>query len=214
MREIVALSGFKNSGKDTAGNLITEILGDNTRIIAFADPIKKAASEIFGIPHEILLGRTPENRKKRDELDEFWSQYIDDFTGRKALTMIGTDVIREYVLDEIWILRLKREIEDNPNTNFVITDLREPNEEQTLYSLQDENTNVTHLNIHKDDCIPSWTNIAIRAALFNDEIALGILEKKNIHPSEWKQVALNPTDKIYNNGTISDMAKKLENYFK
>lgn len=55
-------------------------------------------------------------------------------TYRKVLQLFGTDVCR-YFVDDIWVDEVKKKILNNPNINFVVTDLRFDNEALMIASL-------------------------------------------------------------------------------
>lgn len=216
-KKVIMLSGFKNAGKDTTAKLIADtVIGNNKPYnsciyYAFALPIKQAASVIFDIPFDILDGKTADNRKLRETVNEFWSKIIPNFTPRKGLTMLGTDILREHIHDDIWILNAQKQILECNYDLFIITDLREPNEEIKIEQFcNDNNIEVLHINIVRE--LPSWYNVALKA-YDGDQKSLDILTELEVHASEWKQVGLTPDIVILNNSDDfkHNIIKQIEN---
>ena len=135
MQKIIAITGLKGSGKDTISSIICK--HDNSfKPIAFADKLKDIAALTFGWDRDMLSGRFPESREWREQPDPFWSKEFGfDFTPRKALTSIGTDLTRGTFLEHIWDIIVKKEIIDHPDINYIITDCRFPNEISMIRSL-------------------------------------------------------------------------------
>lgn len=216
-KHVIMLSGFKNAGKDTTANILGKYLlkeHNSIEYYALAQPIKHIASILFEIPYEVLDGKTKENRHLREQPDKFWEQYIPNFTPRKSLTLLGTDVLREYIHDDIWILKAQKYILTSTADVVIITDLREPNEESKMAEFCKNNgIYVHHFNIRRQT--PIWLNLAIKAYFNKDEDAYNALEEMGVHPSEWKQVGLTPDVIIMNNRDDYTLfiQKQLEVYF-
>ena len=84
MRKIIAVSGFKGSGKDTLANYLIDNVG--YRRVAFADPLKDMASEQFGIYRTAF----DDPRLKERPLLQYPAPAIDGFT-----TMLSKFLVRE-----------------------------------------------------------------------------------------------------------------------
>ena len=108
---ILGICGHAGAGKDMVADLLIKKL-DFIRI-ALAAPIKEIAHNYFGIPWEEL--------RRSDKPEKV----------RKLLQHLGTDVGRAYDPD-IWVRRLGNTINNNPFERIVITDVRFPNEAETL----------------------------------------------------------------------------------
>lgn len=201
VKTVIMFSGFKNSGKDTSSEILSSLLVskcNSVQFYSFATPIKRAASVIFDIPFEVLEGKTVEARRIREEEHPFWSSIIPEFTPRKSLTMIGTDVIRKYIHDDIWILNAQNQILNSNQSHFIITDLREPNEEVKMEQFcKEQGIKVLHINVMRD--IPVWHSYAVKAWFDDCSESLKYLDENGIHASEWKQVGLTPDHYVYNN---------------
>lgn len=207
MQKIIAVTGLKGSGKDSIANIICKH-DSSFRTIAFADRLKDICAIMFGWNRDMLSGRFPESREWREQIDSFWSQELGiEFTPRKALTTVGTDIIRGTVLAHIWDIAVKKEIIDHPNINYVITDCRFPNEISVIKSL---NGHIIQVNRGE---LPSWYQLAIDYNLgkFGDVLPE---ELKSIHPSERDWIGVNNPEHIfYNNNTLKDLENEVITYF-
>lgn len=208
MQKIIAITGLKGSGKDTIANIICKY--DNSfKTIAFADKLKDICAVMFNWNREMLSGRFPESREWREKPDPFWSNELGlEFTPRKALTTVGTDLIRGTILAHIWDIAVKKEIIDHPELNYIITDCRFANE---LYMIKSLNGIVIQVERGNK---PNWWTIA-------EDYNLGKFgidepeELKSIHPSERDWIGINNPDYIfYNNSTLENLEKEVIRYFK
>lgn len=129
---IIGLCGSCGAGKDTVGNILISEYGFTK--LSFATALKDVISILFSWPREMVEGATPESRIWRETVDDYWSQKtgIEGFTPRKALQIVGTDLLRDRLYKDIWIDivedKIAKLIETNPCTNIVITDCRFDNE--------------------------------------------------------------------------------------
>jgi Deoxynucleotide monophosphate kinase len=130
---IIGITGRKFSGKDTAGNYFVEKYGFER--MAYADPLKKAAKDIFDFNDEQLYGNAKEIN------DSYW-----DVTPRQVLQFMGTNLFRNHICEllpdmgkDIWVNVLKRKalntFKKYPNAKIVVTDVRFPNELQAIKDL-------------------------------------------------------------------------------
>lgn len=116
---LVGIGGRAGVGKDTAGKYLSE--NYNLFRYAFADPVKTAASHMFGIP---LMDFYDE--EKKEQINEFW-----EMSPRFMAQKIGTEGGRDLFRRDIWLKRAEKEIKglkDDEYNGIVITDVRFPNE--------------------------------------------------------------------------------------
>ncbi len=201
--EILGLVGFAGAGKDSVANSLVDNYGYARD--SFAAPLKDATSAIFGWPRELLEGDTSESRAFRETTDIFWSNKlgIQDLTPRKALQLLGTDVIRDNFSENIWLSSIEYRIRTqhmNSGKKIVITDARFPNELKLIHNLGGKIARVSR------GSNPSWFNIA-ELANSGDEAALETMSKdyEGIHISEWSWVGSNIDYHIENAGTLDDL---------
>lgn len=118
---ILGLGHRAGVGKDTIADRLVKNHG--FRKLAFADPLRAAASEVFGFEVHRMLDPLTKNR-----VDEFWG-----LSPRQVLQKMGTDAMRGTFGEDVWLkamaARLRRylSVEGTPN-RYVITDVRFPNE--------------------------------------------------------------------------------------
>lgn len=97
--KILGLTGLAGSGKDT----VAEFLMDQNQgyCRAFADPLRRAAVEIFGLTHEQLL-----DRGLKEQEIPYWGM-----SPRQILQKLGTECIRDVFGPETWVKRAELELE-------------------------------------------------------------------------------------------------------
>lgn len=202
---IIGLMGFKGSGKDTVAKILTEY---NFQSVSFAERVKKVLCEIFGWSFEMLEGHTTESRQWRDEVDQWWAEKlgIPDFTPRKAMTMIGTDLFRKHFDDRIWILALHkkiRNIQQTHNTNIVITDIRFKNEFDYVKQIADKTYRINRYSY-------DWEEQGYYASLGYPEY-VNKMNDLGIHQSEWDWLSCDWNDEINNaENSITQLIKEIE----
>jgi len=122
---IVGITGKKGNGKDTLGNYFVKL---GYIRLAFARTLKEACKNIFGFDDDQVDG------DRKEVVDEYWG-----YTPRYALQTVGTELFRNHFDKDIWLKSLKRkilkELEKNPEANFVITDVRFDNEANMIKEL-------------------------------------------------------------------------------
>lgn len=189
---IIGLLGFIGSGKGTAG----EILAEKGFVkLSFADSLKDATSAIFGWPRDLLEGDTIVSREFRETVDPFWSKkFGKDITPRYILQIMGTEVMRNNLLNSIWVDSLERKIYQHENV--VITDVRFINEIKFLKDLGG-----ILLQIDRKSTRPEWFNLIDQ---------YDKLEEMNIHRSEYEWYDNKCIDRIIeNDGNFEDLELKL-----
>lgn len=116
---IVGLSGYARSGKDTVASLMPTF-----EHRSFAGKLKEMAW---------ILNPMLEGGMRLQEVVQFhgWDKAKDDYQElRRFLQVLGTEVGREMIDQDIWVNLAMREIDTNLNTVF--TDCRFPNEAKTI----------------------------------------------------------------------------------
>lgn len=158
---IVAFSGVKFSGKDTTAEGLIRF--HKFKRIGLADKLKDICSEVFDIPRQDMdnpalkefpfpkpvklsvehldsLLRTLQRDGYDFEFDSIFQLLCTNFMGkiltsiRDILQVIGTDICRTHIKDDIWLQYVKQTILTYDG-NLVITDARFENERKFLKEL-------------------------------------------------------------------------------
>jgi hypothetical protein len=209
---LVGVCGLKNSGKDSIGDVLVKEYGFTK--LSFAKHLKDVASVLFGMDRKMLAGETPEDREIREKPDKFWSEKLGkDFTPRMALQILGTNLLRNQFHENIWVDCLEKTLLENPDKNYVITDVRFPNEIEMIRKNKGAIWRVERGEL------PSWyktcESIGQEIIAGNDvsERYNEIVELKTIHESEWKWIGIDNPDRLFkNNGTLNDLANHVITY--
>lgn len=206
----VILVGFAGCGKNTAGEHLVDSYGYAG--LSFADALKDAVSSIFCWDRTLLEGNTPEARIWRETTDEWWATKlgIPDFTPRWMLRNFGTDIMRTHFNPNIWTANVEKRILDLGDRPVVVFDGRFPNE----IDLVTKTLGGTSVRVKRGD-EPEWFGAALAA---NTDTASAtfyqdILDKMNIHRSETAWIGHDIDILLENEGTISDLHKKVDDLF-
>ena len=192
MQVIIGIAGLIGSGKDTVANHLIE--RHNFKRIKFADKLKDGVAAIFEWPRHLLEGDTDESRKWRETPDAFWTKELgEEITPRYVLQKFGTEV-RDGFHVHTWTILLKKTILENPDTKYVIPDVRFPHEDKIIKELGGLMWRVSR----GDD--PDW---------FTDYVEEDITPK-HVHPSEWKWAKINFDWHVKNNSTISNLYRSID----
>ena len=203
MKHNIAITGLKGSGKGTLASFLVKQYHYTELSFAFA--VKDVLSNIFSWPRELLEGNTPESRRFRETVDEWWSQElgIPNFTPRYAMVNIGTDVFRNHFHPDIWALTVKRKIQ---NSHTVISDLRFVNEHRIVRPDVDIVVKVRPAKL------PVWYNLAKRALEGDEDAAYEMHDCfPEVHSSEWQTTVIPADITLVNDGTIKDLTHKFVN---
>ena len=190
---IIGICGLIGSGKDTIADYL--INRHNFQKLSFADKLKDSVATMFDWDRNLLDGKTDQSRKWREEVDEYWSNETrEEITPRYVLQLFGTECMRDGFYDGIWVSLTKKKILDHPEINFVIPDVRFPNEAKMIYEI---NGQVWRVKRGQD---PAW---------FSEYQTLGV-EPKEVHPSEWAWANTKFTNILENNKTITDLRNQVQ----
>lgn len=201
---IVGICGLIGSGKGTVADLLVK--EHNFSKISFADKLKDGVSVVFDWDRSMLEGDTDKSRKWREQEDEYWSKETGrKITPRLVLQEFGTECMRDGFFDGIWISLVKQKILQNPDKNWVIPDVRFPNEIKLIQELDGKVWQVRRGEK------PLWWATAISVNKHYDTIQNNVHSMSvvfpEVHPSEWRWV--NEDNKfdtiIENNATLEDL---------
>ncbi len=155
-QNLIGITGYKRSGKDTAGEYFIEL---GYIKYAFAGPLKKACQEIFMFTDEQTEGND------KEKLDNRWN-----ISARKVFQRFGTEIFRENLADfypemenikeNFWAYRFKiwyeNQLKINKDIKIVVTDVRFDNEANIIKELggiiiKVERKNKKNLDQHKSE---------------------------------------------------------------
>ena len=125
-RLIIGFGHKRGSGKDTCGQFAIDYLRDLGRARQqtwFAQALKEAAMPAFGFTREQVYS------DKKGIVDTRWG-----FTPGWALQKMGTEGFRDVFGFDFWVVRLGFDVLGEPNVDFVICDVRFPNEAAAVKS--------------------------------------------------------------------------------
>lgn len=190
---IIGICGLIGSGKGTVADILVQ--RHNFKKISFADKLKDGVASVFGWDREMLEGETKESREWRESQDDFWTKETGrTITPRLVLQEFGTECMRNGFDDNIWVSLVKKEILDNPDTNFVIPDVRFQNEVKTLKKL---NGQVWCIKRGAD---PVWFR------MYQD---IGV-EPQDVHRSEWEWARTDFNHTIYNDADLETLNDQVQ----
>jgi hypothetical protein len=188
---IIGVCGLIGGGKGTVGDILVE--HHNFEKLSFADKLKDAVARMFDWDRELLEGITEESRTWREQKDTFWSNETGrNITPRLVLQEFGTDCMRKGFYDGVWVSMIKNTLIQNPHKNYVIPDVRFPNEGNMIAGLGGQ---VWRVRRGTD---PMWLRI------YED---IGQVPT-DVHESEYKWCSINH-DTVINNDQSMDYLKNL-----
>ena len=134
---IIGICGLIGCGKGTVGDILVDDYGFTK--LSFADKLKDGVATVFNWDRAMLEGDTVESREWRETQDDFWTRETGrTITPRLVLQEFGTDCMRHGFDDGIWVSLVKQELVKLSNKNFVIPDVRFPNEANMIKSIHGE----------------------------------------------------------------------------
>lgn len=191
---IIGICGLIGSGKGTVADLLVEC--HNFQKLSFADSLKDGVAAMFDWPRSMLEGDTPASREWRERPDEFWSEEMGyAVTPRFVLQKVGTECMRQGLFDGIWVSRTKQKIQKQPNNNFVIPDVRFPNEIAMIHS---QGGVIWEVRRGKQ---PPWA----------EAFRVYKTKPKGVHSSEWSWMEAEVDRVISNDGSINDLKNQVSN---
>jgi hypothetical protein len=191
---IIGINGYSGSGKDTVGNIIQRLTAKESygylektwEIKKFAGKLKTIASMITGIPEF----KFEDQEFKKTDLGPEWGM-----TARDFLQKLGTEALRDGLHPNAWVnalmadyklaankfIRLTEdgleEWEEGKLPNWIITDVRFPNEAQAIKNLDGiiiriDRPGVSAVNAHSSETVIDDWNFDYKIANVSDLKAL------------------------------------------
>lgn len=126
---IIALTGKKRHGKDSAAKIIQKYSTTRCVTLSFAKPIKEALSIIHCIPLKYF-----DDDDLKEAIIPEWNR-----TPRELAQWLGTEVYRMQFDNDTWLKNMKMRMDSYYQTNqdvlFIITDCRFNNEAEFIRNL-------------------------------------------------------------------------------
>ena len=199
---IVGLVGFIGAGKGSVADLLVD--RHNYFKESFANSVKDAVSTIFGWNRALLEGDTPESRAWREQDDKFWSEKLGKpFSPRLALQLMGTEAGRDVFHPDLWVHTVLRRCENAPWNNYVIADVRFPNEVEAIRKAGGVIVRV------RRGPEPEWYNVALKDNKKPNYHGMA-QEYPDVHFSEWAWIGCDIDVEINNNRTLEDLTERVD----
>jgi len=199
---IIGLVGFIGAGKGT----VADLLVDRHDFVkeSFASSVKDSVSAVFGWDRNLLEGDTPESRAWREQDDPWWSEKLGKpFSPRLALQLMGTEAGRDVFHPDLWVHTVMRRCEQFPELNYVIADVRFPNE---IKAIRDSGGRVIRVRRGDD---PEWFALARKCNLQNTP-ELMRNAYPDVHYSEWAWIGSEYDIVMDNNCSLDELKIRVD----
>lgn len=206
---LIGITGLIGSGKDTIANHLVEKY--NYERYSWATPLKDMTATVFGWDRDMLEGTTPEQRAQREQVDPWWDRKLDKYglvSPRWALQFIGTEVMRNTLHPDIWVLAGMHRIEGKKNV--VISDTRFPNEIKAIREMGGVVWNVQR------GPMPEWYTDFLEWQHINKNVAgmwpPNYMSQKwpRVHASEYSWVGTEFDAVIDNSGSLEQLKHNVD----
>jgi len=120
--KLIGLVGRARSGKDSVARRLYQY---SYHPLSLAEPLKRAACEIFGIPFYQAEGKDFD----REAVDPTWGISV-----REMLQKLGTEGVRDVFGEDHWVRLLAKRLDFASGAGYlsVVTDIRFPNEVEMI----------------------------------------------------------------------------------
>lgn len=109
------------AGKTTTASILRDIDPDRIGVYSFARPLKKFVGDLFMLSCEQLYG------DRKLDVDDRWG-----LSPRRLLQIIGTDCVREMIMPDFWVARMRESLKRTSCEIVLIDDVRFADEAQMI----------------------------------------------------------------------------------
>ena len=205
---LIGICGLIGSGKGTVADIL--VRDYKFKKISFADKLKDTVAHLFDWDRAMLEGDTKESREWREAEDAFWTKETGkSINPRLVLQLFGTDCMRKGFDENIWVSFVKKEILANPTVNYIVPDVRFPNEIDAIKELGG------HIWQVRRGQLPLWWATAINVNENWKYVSSHHSMKAvfpDVHESEWRWASedSNFDNIISNDSTMESLEQKVE----
>lgn len=173
---VLGIVGAKRAGKDTVASVLVTDLSFHR--LAFADALKAIAYDL-----DPLLWANPSERLAQLVDEDGWEAAKNWPAVRTLLQRLGV-AVRDHVHPDAWVSIVARQIDENPFTHYVVTDVRFPNEVEAIRSRGGQIVRVRRPEVEAESIADT-------------------------HVSErlWQEVE--PDVEVWNDGTVDDLRREV-----
>lgn len=199
---IIGLVGFIGAGKGT----VADLLVDRHDFVkeSFAKSVKDSCAAVFGWDRAMLEGDTQESRAWREQPDEWWSKkFGKEFSPRLALQLMGTEAGRDVFHPDLWVHTVLRRCDSAPWNNYVIADVRFPNE---INAIVESGGKIIRVRRGED---PVWWGEALATNRTKNHNMMAQYYP-DVHYSEWAWIGSHYDVILDNSGTIERLTKMVD----
>lgn len=210
--QIIGLVGLIGSGKDT----VAQRLVNNHGYVQFswASVLKDVTAILFGWDRSMLEGTTAESRADREKIDVWWSEQLGKpWSPRIAMQQVGTEILRNNLHKDIWILAIMKRLQGFDKV--VISDTRFLNEISAVRKMNGTVWNIKRgqdpnwfldLLVWKDD----FKNINSNMPNEKEIEHFMTTRYPTIHASEYSWNGSKFDNVIFNNGTLDELNESVD----
>lgn len=174
---LVGICGKAGSGKDTIADYLVQKRGFIK--ISLADPIKRLVKDVFVLDDKVVYDRV-----EREKPLPQWN----DWSVRRLLQFIGTELFRRNIDDAVWVKSLWYRIKDDKKNNYVVADVRFPNE----------------INYFKENAKDEFVMLKVTRSGYDGSVGI------KGHESESYDLQVDPGNTISNNETMESLYNEVD----
>ena len=143
---VIGLTGRAGSGKSTYADAACRagtVRGLSCAVLSFADALRDVTEAVFGSRYD--------TQETKAAFDPFWAPRLGEqwSTGRKILQRLGTEVFRDHIHTDFWLMVMERRLAyaREHRDLVVIPDVRFDNEAEMVRHLDGHLVHIYNLNL-------------------------------------------------------------------